>query len=431
MPTHHADVAFLAKCQPGLIHANAKEFARMDRVLQSVEPDVRRAGDITWQSVAREHYDARLAELLGLVTNLAAGFRTAGPALHAYADALGGAIRHYGNGVDAEAELGRLMWQLPRVATGDMSREPMRQFESAAGFFQKRPGDSRIDTILESARRLYGQADESYSTARESEQAARNTCLAGLDAARNAMPDFLGDFRAMDGVLPSVQALAAEAVQARRNGDVRLPGAGDREQAWPADVDGAVSNKLAEIRAMAASFYPTGERGDEWEWLRNNRQLIEDVARRTGLPPEMLAGILLNETDEGGVDDLKETGREWGLLPGHPDQTTFGPMQIQIHTAADVLGYDPENLTDDQRDAIRGALTDPVQSVFIAAEYLERLKAGSDFADKEPDQWDSDEDYRELAGQYNRGPHAEPSEGNEAYADEFMGRLDRVRAIFT
>ncbi|MEU2655927.1 hypothetical protein ABZ615_11415 [Streptomyces sp. NPDC007325] len=45
-----------------------------------------------------------------------------------------------------------------------------------------------------------------------------------------------------------------------------------------------------------------------------------------------------------------------------------------------MLGYDPENLTEGQRDTIEAALQDPGQNIFIASEYLKTLKEESGFA---------------------------------------------------
>ncbi|MGH3924697.1 MAG: hypothetical protein ACRDTT_17860 [Pseudonocardiaceae bacterium] len=54
---------------------NAAEFARVRDLLVSVEPSVAKAKDGTvWESVSRERYDARLADVRNLVTGLSEGF---------------------------------------------------------------------------------------------------------------------------------------------------------------------------------------------------------------------------------------------------------------------------------------------------------------------------------------------------------------------
>jgi hypothetical protein len=42
-----------------------------------------------------------------------------------------------------------------------------------------------------------------------------------------------------------------------------------------------------------------------------------------------------------------------------PDRTSMGPRAIQVRRAAEVLGYDPHNLTDMQRSVIVDAVKDP------------------------------------------------------------------------
>jgi len=78
-------------------------------------------------------------------------------------------------------------------------------------------------------------------------------------------------------------------------------------------------------------------------------------------------------------------------------------MAVQIRRAAEVLGYDPANLSDSQRAEIVSALKDPAQNMFITAKYLESLKAESDFADVPADQLALYQ-YEELAARYNGGP---------------------------
>ncbi|MDX3309726.1 hypothetical protein ACWGH3_17085 [Streptomyces sp. NPDC054884] len=78
-------------------------------------------------------------------------------------------------------------------------------------------------------------------------------------------------------------------------------------------------------------------------------------------------------------------------------------MSIQVRRAAEVLGYDPQHLTDNQRDQVVGALKDPAKNIFIASEYLAQLKAESGFADVPPDQMTRAQ-MQELAARYNGGP---------------------------
>jgi hypothetical protein len=46
----------------------------------------------------------------------------------------------------------------------------------------------------------------------------------------------------------------------------------------------------------------------------------------------------------------------------------MGPLAIQIRRAAEVLGYNPANLTDAQRSVALEATRDPATNMFIASE---------------------------------------------------------------
>ncbi len=100
-------------------------------------------------------------------------------------------------------------------------------------------------------------------------------------------------------------------------------------------------------------------------------------------------------------------------LGGDPDNTSVGPIAIQVRRGAEVLGYDPEHLTDQQRGMVETALQDPAQNMFIASEYLAQLKAESEFADVPAEEM-TPAQYQELAARYNGGPYWETDDA-QAY----------------
>ena len=122
-----------------------------------------------------------------------------------------------------------------------------------------------------------------------------------------------------------------------------------------------------------------------------------------------------------GLDDAADTARQVGI-GGDPDQTSMGPMSIQIRRAAEVLGYDPGSLTDAQRDQVENAVKDPAQNIFITSEYLATLKAESEFADVPADQMTAAQ-YQELAARYNGGPYWQSGDA-QAYGRRFTSNLD-------
>ncbi|GHE46251.1 hypothetical protein CP980_34820 [Streptomyces vinaceus] len=141
----------------------------------------------------------------------------------------------------------------------------------------------------------------------------------------------------------------------------------------------------------------------------------------------MVAGIAWQEVegDPGWLDEAAYEGRE--ILPGSedPDQTSMGPMAIQVRRAAEVLGYEPHNLTDLQRDQVVSAIKDPAKNIFIASEYLAQLKAESGFADVPPEQMTRAQ-MQEIAARYNGGPYYE-SDAAQAYGRGFDRKVDQAK----
>ncbi|MFD9223531.1 hypothetical protein ACFWDI_26835 [Streptomyces sp. NPDC060064] len=197
-----------------------------------------------------------------------------------------------------------------------------------------------------------------------------------------------------------------------------------------------VSESLYRISTRVDGL-PDGQGNNYWlpsnsdegrrEYISGNKELIKAAAADSGLPPEMVAGIAWQEVqgDPGVLDDLAYEGRK--ILPGSedPDRTSMGPMAIQVRRAAEVLGYDPHNLTDTQRSVIVDAVKDPAKNIFIASEYLAQLKAESGFADVPPEQMTRAQ-MQELAARYNGGPYY-ASDDAQAYGRGFDNRLDQAK----
>jgi hypothetical protein len=214
----------------------------------------------------------------------------------------------------------------------------------------------------------------------------------------------------------------------------------DEERTHPAPRTGgdevAVSAVLQRIRTRLEGL-PEG-RGTHY-WLRSNsdeersayisanHELIRAAAHDCGLPPEMLAGIAWQEIegDPRLVDDLAYQGRK--IIPGteDPDKTSMGPLAVQVRRAAEVLGYDPHQLTGMQRRVVMEAVRDPRQNIFIAAEYLAHLKSESEFAGVAPEQLTRPQ-LQELATRYNGGPYYQVGAA-QAYGRAFAENLDAAK----
>ena len=200
----------------------------------------------------------------------------------------------------------------------------------------------------------------------------------------------------------------------------RLPGSGPKQDYYPTAGDRIVSPTLREIRLQVANipvgkdnyWNPPSNAEERADWIAANKEIIKAAARNSGLPPDMVAGIAWQEIGGqwGPSDDFTDTVREQADSPlspiapeslpwrlgGDPDNTSFGPIAIQVRRGAEVLGHDPGNLSDQQRGMVEQALQDPALNIFIASEYLAQLKAESEFADVPADEM-TPAQYQELA----------------------------------
>ncbi|MGW5658598.1 golvesin C-terminal-like domain-containing protein [Streptomyces sp. NPDC003758] len=93
---------------------------------------------------------------------------------------------------------------------------------------------------------------------------------------------------------------------------------------------------------------------------------IKAAAAKYDIPATLLAGVAHNEVsgDPPIFDNLGE------VKSG--DKASYGNVSMQISLAAELLGYDPSNLSGYQRSEIKGSLGDNVQNIFLSARYLSK-----------------------------------------------------------
>lgn len=440
---YRSEIEFLADANPTLVERNAEEFRRLHQLLDSTDGAFLKAARVDWVSEAQAGYTRRLDEAKDLVDGLSSGFRKAWTGLVDYAEALATAKRHFDDGRSAEQRLSEVMARESTLLSGltTHGEEPLRQWEDmrdSSGILD-RIAELGVDAdeIRQDAERHYNLAKNHYEDAQRAESEARSACLADLNAAYGALPEFRGDFGDSAEVLAKLGLLREEARQAADDPYVQLPGSGVKVDTLPSSQDAVVSTTLSRIQALAADFpdakgigylFQSDSEETRRDYIGANSDLIRAAARNSGLPPEMIAGIAWREVegDPAIVDDVADEVRQ--LVPGlkDADQTSMGPLAVQVRRGAEILGYDPGHLTDLQRDHVEQAVKDPAQNVLIASEYLAQLKAESSFADVPAEQM-TREQMQELAARYNGGPYWE-SDMAQGYGRAFDEKLDDAKA---
>lgn len=452
---HRGDVQFLEECNPALVERNAAEFRRLRDLLVQVEEPARRAETRTaWESDGSHTYTARLAEARQLVTHLAEGYDKAASALHAYAAALTTAKSHYRDGKRSERALAALIGTKGTAITRTaQDAEPMRQWEdmrATTGVFDfLAEATLDVDDIRDQANRLHDAAGGSFQLAKSVEQEARDTCVHALKQAYELLPDFKGPGGSRPDLYAAMADLRREAAEAATSPLTHLPGSGPKREMTGPVGKAELSPELRDIRMKVAGlpeaedmyWDPKDSNSEKAEWINHNKWVLRAAAEHAGLPPELVAGIAWKEIpgQPGWLDDGSDTLREWAgsslspvsprnlpdRLGGVPDETSFGPIAIQLRRGAEVLGYDPAHLTEDQRDLVEESLQDPAQNAFIAAGFLAQIKAETGYADIPADQL-SDAQMQEIAARYNGGPYWE-SQGPQFYGQDFRDNLGKIK----
>ena len=457
------DVAYLDECVPALVDLTAQEYLRVSRLIDTVEPELTDARQhLVWEASARSLYEQRMSEAVDLLTSLRDGYRTAGQALADYEQALRVAKRWVEEGDAAQSRLANLIAPLTRWQTGRFHEsEPLGQWEdlrSSTGLLD-RIAESMIrddiDRIRAEADRHYYVAAHAYERALRVEREAAARCVTGLQTATERLPRFdaAGDVEGVIRWVPGMSQEIEEAAYLSRD-LVRLPGQGP----VPRDIPVFPTNGVTELHQQIIDIYGprdiNGATWDTWDsagWLvgigdehqaklrfvSDYKSIINVAAYQYGIPADLLAGVAYKEF--GGkpmwLDDAADWARQnlpdwarpdWTPLSGPPDDTSYGPLAIQVDTAGRALGYDVEHLTDGQREAIIASLKDPEQCIMIAAKVLHDAKQETDFALVEPDQM-TEAQIHQLAAVYNGGPDWTAA-GPQHYADDLVAHLDDVRS---
>ena len=419
---------------------------------------------MVWTGEAHDRYAERVKQATALIDGLSSPLDHARTVLLDYADAVADAQRYVASGKQSAAQLDALMAQIGATpgTRQALAAEPMRRWEDlrATTGFLDWIAELGLDvgSIRATADSYYYAAADAFTTALQTESQARERCVRTLQTAGRELPDFTANVDLSgDDVLRNFDPLLQEAGEARNDPSIGLAGDRVEPDRMPADgADGDVSAGLADLRGAAthAIYIDGADKGtpyfgdevgnfvDRAAWISSNRQLIEAAADRYGIPADLLAGIAWQEVSGKGrvFDDTAGTARHLASEPWSPiapsqlpdrlagteDETSYGPLSIQTRRAAEVLGYDPQHLTQGQRDQVVASLNDPTQNLYIAAAYLRSLKEHSSAADVPPGQLTAVQ-YQEIAARYNGGPYWQSTDA-QGYGRGFMNNLPDARS---
>lgn len=149
-------------------------------------------------------------------------------------------------------------------------------------------------------------------------------------------------------------------------------------------------------------------------WVRHNKTTILAAAARYNIPPLLLAGVCWIEVggDPNFIDGVAFEVRsfDWSGPPWvdrnltitrHPAKTSFGSVSIQLRTAAETLGLNPAEMSDDQLRELSACLERDVYNIDVVARHLRQLIEHDKLQGSLPEL--SMEQVRIVGARYNRG----------------------------
>lgn len=442
------DVQYIEDGSPPRVDLSGAELARVARLIGAALPELMAARDVlVWEGAARQAYDVEVGTAETLLRELRWTFAAAGEAMDAYGIELARAQSRVSDGDTEAAALAGLLDSYLWAQSGTVrDSEPLAQWEDlreGTGILDRLADPISVEEIRQAADRHYHAAAEAYSDALAIEEAARGPCVDALDTAYRALPDFRADSTQAERILATTPGLLPEAGQATRDPGTRLAGQG-LVPPFGVDADGLTNQHevIIDRAALVATDGPTWGTGESLDWIVGEDSehqhdfrlgwvhaygaVIESAAEQFGIPASLLAGVAYKEV--GGkplyTDDAVDRLRERGLYPGDQDDTSYGPMSIQVDTAAVALGYEPDDLSDAQRQQIITSLKDPEQSILIAASVLAQEKRDSGFAYTEPADMTAEQG-EQLAARYNGGPNWQGPDA-QRYTREYIDIRDQA-----
>jgi len=145
-------------------------------------------------------------------------------------------------------------------------------------------------------------------------------------------------------------------------------------------------------------------------WVRYNRERIKVAAHKYNFPPELLAGVCWIEVagDPNFIDRVAFEVRsfDWSGPPAidkfaitkHPAKTSFGSVSMQLRTAAQTLGMNPDEMNTKQFRELANCLERDVFNIETAARHIRQLMDHDKLSAPL-----SMDDIRIIGARYNRG----------------------------
>lgn len=149
-------------------------------------------------------------------------------------------------------------------------------------------------------------------------------------------------------------------------------------------------------------------------WVSHNKAHIIKSAAAYNLPPELLAGVCWIEVggDPSFIDGIAFevrsfdwSGPQWidehMTITNQPAKTSFGPVSMQLRTAAETLGFDPAKMRYSELKKLASCLQRDVYNIQIVARHLRQLVEHDKFQNDLPRL--TMDQVKIVGARYNRG----------------------------
>ncbi len=175
-------------------------------------------------------------------------------------------------------------------------------------------------------------------------------------------------------------------------------------------------------------------------WVRDHKDPINSLSASYGLPPELLGGVAWIEAggkpycskltvyDVRNFDHSGDPLLEPLTITKKPELTSMGPVAIQLRRAAEAMGVEFDQLSNEDKSQLVQCLQNADDDLKIVARHLWQLKQ-IDFPRRTVL---GKYEIRIIATRYNRGPDLSLEQilKNTAYGDFIINRIyDRIQTL--